>query len=531
MATTNKDKDKSNTTGTGTTGTTGTDTTPTVGASASYQRTVVDKPTMQTPTATYDEYYQSSYNSQMGTFTPGYEALQKSNEEYLQGFDSSVDTQTAAATSAYQQKIDAAPSMSRPLYDANAINEAVNRKKVQEGMANMGMTDSGLSSSMQTAMAIQKSNADHQVRQQERAYVQDLERAIADVVAQGESTKQAEHARINKETADYYANGIANISASAATAASDAMAADRDFALELYQTDLDSWKFLQGQQFEYDMANINHMNDVELLGVKSYYEQMNMWIQGEIDDALAQGNHDRAKELKEIEGQNAQALAIINGQVELGKAQISADQKNAAAYNDMVAGFIENGMTTNEAHIYARYNTGSYATDENGELTAEGKKNQMYDKAFIMQKEGGMSSGEANAYAEVIADGGTATEAASAADSYAGTQAINFLNTLNIDSVKVRGGGVAETVNTLLSGNETYKNMSQSEKAKTLKTAIAAVVYNNYPHSDADDAGNFKRIEEACNAFGVSASDTKDAYSTIKSEKVQIGWMRTNLKQ
>ena len=70
-----------------------------------------------------------------------------------------IDKSTASAAKPYQTQIEQLPSQYQKLYDTNAVQELVNRRQVQETMANMGLTDSGLNRTQQTAIAIQRGNA------------------------------------------------------------------------------------------------------------------------------------------------------------------------------------------------------------------------------------------------------------------------------------------------------------------------------------------------------------------------------------
>ena len=127
----------------------------------------------------------------------------KDAEERKAQINATLDQSAAAQTGVYEQAIADAPLQSRALYDQNALDEAVNRKKIQETLANMGMTDSGLSSSMHTALTVQKSRADNQVRANEYQTVRAYESAIDQILADTEAQKASAAIEIDQGVADY----------------------------------------------------------------------------------------------------------------------------------------------------------------------------------------------------------------------------------------------------------------------------------------------------------------------------------------
>ena len=117
--------------------------------------------------------------------------------------NATLDASAESQASVYRQEIAQAPLDSRVLYDQNAMQEAVNRKKIAESLANMGMTDSGLSSSMQTALTVQKSRGDNSVRAAEQQRIRAAESAIDQIFANNEQQKAAKSIEIDQATADY----------------------------------------------------------------------------------------------------------------------------------------------------------------------------------------------------------------------------------------------------------------------------------------------------------------------------------------
>ena len=69
----------------------------------------------------------------------------QADDKLIQQTNAAIDKAAAASAKPYQTQLDELPALYGKLYDANAVQELVNRRQVQETMANMGLTDSGLS--------------------------------------------------------------------------------------------------------------------------------------------------------------------------------------------------------------------------------------------------------------------------------------------------------------------------------------------------------------------------------------------------
>ena len=99
--------------------------------------------------------------------------------------------QTAAGMNSRHQKafdsqMQATEQQYRGLYDRNAIREAVSRKTVAEQMANLGLGDSGLNRSQQTAIATTRSKADANTALQQQAAINGLREELFNVLAGNE---------------------------------------------------------------------------------------------------------------------------------------------------------------------------------------------------------------------------------------------------------------------------------------------------------------------------------------------------------
>ena len=178
---------------------------------------------------TLEERYEEIYAKGKTAADKQHAVRQATDEETKAKIGQSIDKALQTATGQYQQAIDQAPAESRVQYDQNAMADAVNRMRIKESLANMGMTDSGLSSSMQTALAVQKSRADAGVRSTEQKKIQEARNAIAQLTAEAEGQKAQNEMDIDRATSDWYTGVMAQLAADSQTAAADAYAADMDY--------------------------------------------------------------------------------------------------------------------------------------------------------------------------------------------------------------------------------------------------------------------------------------------------------------
>ena len=178
---------------------------------------------------------------------------EKDNEALKDQINATLDASADASAGVYRQEIEQAPLDSRALYDQNAMREAIDRKKIQESLANMGMTDSGLSSSMQTALTVQKSRADNSVRAAEQQRIRAAESAIDQIFANNELQKAQKGIEIDQDTAAYARTRRENANAMANQTATALHNAEVEAATAQYKASLEAdqeWmkQQLSGQQ-------------------------------------------------------------------------------------------------------------------------------------------------------------------------------------------------------------------------------------------------------------------------------------------
>lgn len=129
------------------------------------------------------------------------QALAAINSQYVQGQQAAVDKSIEAQTAIIEQQKAALPEAYRKLYDANAVQQLVGERQVAERMANLGLTDSGLNRTQQTALTLQRGNADADVRRQEREAAQKLEQQLLQIRTDAEAQKLQIAASANADLA------------------------------------------------------------------------------------------------------------------------------------------------------------------------------------------------------------------------------------------------------------------------------------------------------------------------------------------
>ena len=174
-----------------------------------------------------DDYYNDVYGKAKTAVDEQHASRLATDTDTKTRINEAIDKAAAASTGRYQTQIDNAPRESRVQFDQNAVRDAVAKKQVQERLANMGVTDSGLNSSMQTAMAIQKQRADNTVRSEERAKIQAAQDAINQIMAESDSKKAEQGIAIDRATADWYNQLMAQLPTQAYGLANDSYSFDK----------------------------------------------------------------------------------------------------------------------------------------------------------------------------------------------------------------------------------------------------------------------------------------------------------------
>ena len=160
----------------------------------------------QSPYDTYKQYEQDAAEK----VKSDYDALKNSAGQAVSDYSNSV---TAAYDAAKQQAADSAaaeqaalPQQYRATFDKNELQQRINERQLQERMNRLGLTDSGLNRTQQTAIAIQRGNADAAARLEQQQKTQELQDKIAQLIESGAAQKQQQEAAIRNDSANWYNN-------------------------------------------------------------------------------------------------------------------------------------------------------------------------------------------------------------------------------------------------------------------------------------------------------------------------------------
>ena len=180
---------------------------------------------------TYDVDYdsiQSKINEKTKQQQAEYEAKRKqAAEDYINRYNQAADIASKPVIEGYEQDIAKVPQQYAAGFNANAVQERINAKNVAERMANMGMTDSGLNRTQQTALTLQRGNADARLREQQQNAIDELTRALTEYKAQQSANKLQNAGNIYQQADVDTANNLTSLYNSA-----------RDTATNLYGTNV-----------------------------------------------------------------------------------------------------------------------------------------------------------------------------------------------------------------------------------------------------------------------------------------------------
>ncbi len=114
------------------------------------------------------------------------------------------DEAKTAATKQYMRAAQEEAQAYRELYDANAVDELVARRDVEEAIANSGLLNSGLNRTQQTAVSLQRSRADSLTREQQQ-------QAVTTIMQKLDALRGQYDREAASRTADIYASAQSDI--------------------------------------------------------------------------------------------------------------------------------------------------------------------------------------------------------------------------------------------------------------------------------------------------------------------------------
>ena len=224
------------------------------------------------------EYVDELYGKGQGTLNQIHEQRKQSDQQLIDSVNAAIDRTTAASTKPYQTQIEQLPEAYQKQFDANAVQELVGRRKVEEAMANMGLTDSGLNRTQQTALSVQRGNADAAARLEQQKKTQELQDKIAQLIEAGAAQKQQQAAGVLSNTSNWFNDALASSYNTAMQQGASMYNADLARDEQARQAELDRQNALavadkqkeaaqekaKQQEFENKMAMVSALQKMEL---------------------------------------------------------------------------------------------------------------------------------------------------------------------------------------------------------------------------------------------------------------------------
>lgn len=223
---------------------------------------------------TWDEILATQKTEGDKTYTETENRVKDSAAKKIESQNAVIDSAAAVTRNQYQARIDEAPKKFAGDFDGNLIDELVARKNLENTMADLGLTDSGLNRSQQTAVSIMRGNADAETRRQQRDYVTDAEQAIDQVLAQAETDKANFANQVNGSTQDYLDQLWASVQQNSATNATNIYNAQEESLDKIYEADVNAEIAAADREQEYylEMLKAGYIQDANGNWVKDTTE-------------------------------------------------------------------------------------------------------------------------------------------------------------------------------------------------------------------------------------------------------------------
>lgn len=185
-----------------------------------------------------DELFQSYYDKGKAQLDEQYSRRRQQDDQTLAALGDAIDRGAQTAGEQYRQRIDDAPTQLREQLDLNDLDERVQRRQLAENMANAGLTDSGLNRTQQTALSLQRGNADAASRRSSEEYVRAAQNAIDQILADAAQQKAQQEVNTRSTTDTWYQNALDSLAGSARSAASQDYHAEQQAAADIAKAKL-----------------------------------------------------------------------------------------------------------------------------------------------------------------------------------------------------------------------------------------------------------------------------------------------------
>ena len=125
--------------------------------------------------------------------------------------NSGYDSQISSTQDYYDKQIDDTKASYDGEYQKNAVQKLINEKQVAEKMANLGLTDSGLNRTQQTAVQLSYANQKGKIDLARQSALDNLSLAMTDAITTLQNQKAASARDITKQWNDYADTQAQNI--------------------------------------------------------------------------------------------------------------------------------------------------------------------------------------------------------------------------------------------------------------------------------------------------------------------------------
>lgn len=198
--------------------------------------------------------------------------LDPQKQQALKDLNALYHNQANTVTSQYDTEVGKANTAYEDQYRENAVQKLINERQVAENMANLGLTDSGLNRTQQTAVQLSYANQKGAIDRAKQAQIDALNRQKTQNLATIEQNRLAGQNEINQ----YYANLAAQ---NATEAYNTALEEDRKYREAQLQAQLEAQK----QAMEYQAQQQANIPYYKFLNT-SYGDNGNMQYTFETQD-------------------------------------------------------------------------------------------------------------------------------------------------------------------------------------------------------------------------------------------------------
>lgn len=180
-----------------------------------------------------------------------YDAIEKANldkaqqqqADYSSKRQQALDSYVSALTEAnrvaqeatrqeYEQGIEATRRGYQSAYDKNAIAERIGRKNVAETLSDLGLTDSGLNRTQQTALSVARAKADSDTTLQREAAVDALAGELSRYIAENEANLAGQKAQAASQAQQDVLNNWTTLFENAQNLTQNRYTTERNLAVE-----------------------------------------------------------------------------------------------------------------------------------------------------------------------------------------------------------------------------------------------------------------------------------------------------------